>query len=82
MFHGGGGTVSPLYLVDILFPKGAMGVPALEVTEFETHPQFDLLIGMDIINIGDFAITNADGQTMMSFCYPPRRHINFETESA
>lgn len=31
----------------------------------------DLLIGMDIISIGDFAISNGDGKTTFSFAFPP-----------
>ena len=37
----------------------------------------DLLIGMDIINLGDFAITNKDGVTMLSFIMPSLNHIDF-----
>lgn len=31
----------------------------------------DLLIGMDIITIGDFSISNRDGKTEFSFAIPP-----------
>ena len=50
--------------------------PALEV---EYHPVYvadfpsnaDMLIGMDIIRMGDFAVCNADGKTSFSFAVPP-----------
>jgi hypothetical protein len=32
---------------------------------------FDLIIGMDIILLGDFCISNGDGKTLFSFAMPP-----------
>ena len=40
----------------------------------------DVLIGMDIINTGDFAVTNVDGKTCMSFQMPSIRRIDFVKE--
>ena len=34
-------------------------------------PNTDILIGMDIIGRGDFAISNADGKTLFTFAVPP-----------
>jgi len=31
----------------------------------------DILIGMDVIQLGDFAISNSQNKTTVSFCYPP-----------
>jgi predicted aspartyl protease len=31
----------------------------------------DMLIGMDIIRLGDFSISNGDGKTLFSFAMPP-----------
>lgn len=36
-----------------------------------------MLIGMDIITLGDFAITNLNGQTVMSFRIPSMGRIDF-----
>ena len=33
-------------------------------------PGVDILIGMDIITMGDYVITNADGKTLFSFVIP------------
>jgi hypothetical protein len=33
--------------------------------------KIDGLIGMDIINIGDFCISNHGGKTLFTFVYPP-----------
>jgi len=34
-------------------------------------PGADVILGMDIITMGDFIINNADGQTLFSFVIPP-----------
>jgi len=39
---------------------------------------YDLVIGMDIISRGDFAVTNKDGQTWFSFRYPSKEHFEFK----
>lgn len=38
---------------------------------------YDVIIGMDIITLGDFVITNKDDQTWFAFCYPSCEHIEF-----
>ena len=40
----------------------------------------DVLIGMDIITLADFAVTNKDGQTWVAFAVPSRRHLDFESK--
>jgi hypothetical protein len=46
--------------------------------EFTSDKMFDILIGMDIITLGDFAITNANHRTVVSFRIPPdTKHIDF-----
>lgn len=37
----------------------------------------DVLVGMDIINTGDFAITHPNGQTKFTFRIPPQADIDF-----
>ena len=39
-----------------------------------------LLIGMNIINMGDFSISNKDGQTIMSFRVPSLENIDYVKE--
>lgn len=39
---------------------------------------YDVVIGMDIIGKGDFAITNENEETWFSFRYPSLRHLEFE----
>lgn len=38
----------------------------------------DLLIGMDIISLGDFVISNYKGKTCFSFRIPSKDHIDFK----
>jgi hypothetical protein len=58
------------YLVDIGLPNGIL-IPDVRVTEAANLGNYDLLIGMDIITLGDFAITNGLGNTWFSFRIPP-----------
>ena len=43
--------------------------------------QSQLLIGMDIIGMGDFAVTNADEKTVFSFRVPSIEEIDFVPEA-
>lgn len=36
---------------------------------------YDLIIGMDIITLGDFVISNKDGKTWFAFRHPSTEHI-------
>ena len=49
----------------------------LKVTEGKLPDGVDMLIGMDIINLGDFAITHKNGGTVFSFQIPSTRHYDF-----
>ncbi|MDR0320810.1 MAG: retroviral-like aspartic protease family protein [Treponema sp.] len=61
---------SPVYLVDILLPSN-VEISNVRVTEFLDNGNFDILIGMEIITLGDFAISNKDKKTIVSFRTPP-----------
>lgn len=56
------------YLVNLTLPMGFM-FPNLIVTEGKLAG-VDALIGMDIICLGDFSITNLKGHTVMNFRIP------------
>lgn len=68
-----------VYFVDIWLQNRAafMGV---KVTEGKIKG-FDVLIGMDIINQGDFAVSNKDGKTVFTFRVPSTHEIDFVEES-
>jgi predicted aspartyl protease len=86
--YGSGKQIANTYLVNISLPNGVM-VGQVRVTEAQLIPddnipeakQPQVLIGMDIIGMGDFAVSNADSKTMLSFRIPPVREIDFVPEA-
>jgi hypothetical protein len=50
----------------------------IRAMEFTSNKVFDILLGMDILTLGDLAITNANHRTVISFRVPPAvKHIDF-----
>lgn len=77
-----GEDVVNTYLVNITLPNNVV-IEDIIVADSEIHTQgLDVLIGMDIINRGDFAVTNHDGKTVFSFCLPSTKTIDFSKEIA
>jgi len=82
--HAGGQSPSNTYLINISLPNNVM-VGQVRVTEVHLIPddnttddkQPQLLIGMDIIGLGDFAVTNTDRKTTFSFRIPSVEEIDF-----
>ena len=64
-----------VYLVNISLPN-RVGFPGLPVVLGNVGGA-DLLIGMDIIGKGDFAVSNYKGGTMFSFRYPSDGDVDF-----
>ena len=78
--HTARGTeVVNTYIISIGLPNRVV-FPSLLANEVELLPPFDVIIGMDVIARGDFAVTNASGHTQFTFRTPPRKHINFVAE--
>lgn len=76
--HAGGVAMQETYLVNIRLPQG-VGFPGITVTKAPlTGTQ--MLIGMDIISRGDFAITNKDGITIFTFRVPSSARLDFVKE--
>lgn len=70
-----GASQQEAFLVNIHLP-GSVIFGGLRVT----RGQFiggDILIGMDVINQGDFTVTNHGGTTQFSFRVPSQKHIDF-----
>jgi len=63
------------FLVSIFLPNTVV-FPSIRVTK-GVLTGCDVLIGMDIINQGDFAITQSDGKTTFSYRYPSIEQIDF-----
>jgi len=69
---GVGGVFSSfVHLVDIILPN-MISVRNVRGTEFIDEGDFDVIIGMDIITCGDFAVSNYGGKTLVSFRVPPQ----------
>lgn len=69
--HGVSGRFETgVYKVDIILPNGVVVLGADVVEARQIHGA-DALVGMDIIAAGDFAVTNAEKQTVFSFRFPP-----------
>lgn len=75
VYHAQGNDRAETYLVAILLPN-FVAFPQVRVTKGRLK-DFDVLIGMDIITTGDFAVTNSNGATMFSFRSPSLEHIDF-----
>lgn len=74
--HTAAGVVDTyLYLVNIILPSN-VGIRSLMVTGSDLG-DIDVLIGMDVISKGDFAITNMNGKTTFSFRIPSIETIDF-----
>jgi len=67
--HAGGSDITNTYLVNFILPMNVT-IENVVVTEGKLPSGVDLLIGMDIINLGDFSITNLSSNTVMSFRIP------------
>jgi hypothetical protein len=63
------------YFISLFLPNRIF-MPQVPVTGGKLKDA-DMLIGMDIINRGDFAITNLGGKTTMSFRWPSCECIDF-----
>lgn len=72
----GGIKETNTYFVNILL-LNKVEVYQVKVTEGEIHDQTNVLIGMDIICRGDFAVTNKNRKTVFSFRIPSVECIDF-----
>ena len=64
------------YLVNIALPN-KVTVTGVTATKGILKGDVHILIGMDVIATGDFAVTNHGGFTQFSFRYPSQEHIDF-----
>ena len=71
-----GNAVGKTYLIALSLPNGIL-IPELEVADCDGNIGCDILIGMDVISMGDFAICNKGGTTTFSFRVPSTETIDF-----
>lgn len=79
VYHaGGGGDPVNTYSVYVYLPNNVIAyVP--EATEGDLNGT-DILIGMDIISQGDFAVTAPQGKTKFTFQFPSTHNLDFVKE--
>jgi hypothetical protein len=71
-----GPRTSNVYLVSLILPNGIL-FPSWKVTDGELGGNYDVLIGMDVIIQGDFAISNFNGKTTFSFRMPSLEETDY-----
>jgi hypothetical protein len=76
---GGGELTTTAHLVNIGLPNKVI-FPMMRVAKIAVQGGVDALIGMDILGVGDFAVTHHNGRTTFSFCCPSRKEIDFVAE--
>lgn len=64
------------YLINLTLPN-KVTIENLSVTSSDLGDDVDLLIGMDVIKLGDFSITNTNNSTTFSFRIPSIEEINY-----
>lgn len=73
----GGAATLNTYLVDITLPNNVT-IPDVQVCDSEIGKQgVGLLVGMDIIALGDFAVSNYNGRTTFSFRIPSQGYTDY-----
>ena len=70
--------ISAVYHIDIEFEQGILLKDVLVHDLANLNAQgIDMLIGMDIISLGDFAISNFDNHTQLTFRIPSTENLDF-----
>ena len=71
-----GPQVCNVYLIDLHLPNGDV-ISNVQVTEAQDTDGWDVLVGMDVITLGDFSITTFERKTIFSFRIPSGGHIDY-----
>ena len=75
-----GSAVCSTYLIALSLPNGII-IPEIEVADCAGNIGCDVLIGMDVIGMGDFAVCNVSGNTTFSFRVPSVAVVDFTPAS-
>ncbi len=65
------------YFINITTLPNNFMFSEIKVIEGDLSEKEDILIGMDIITLGDFSITNKNGISCFSFRVPSQHHIDY-----
>lgn len=74
-----GQSIVNTYLIDIGLPNN-VNISKIPATEFKAVEGSDLLIGMDIMSLGDLAISNYEGKTTFTFRLPSMKCTDYVRE--
>lgn len=80
MSHAGGYSDVNVYLVNLYLPN-QVTIQTVTVMEMADADGFGVLIGMDIITLGDLSLTNVGGITTFSFRFPSIEAIDYVEEA-
>ena len=79
--HGDGKSTRNTYIVNFRLPNGVQ-IGGVLATEFPaSHNRFSVLIGLDVIALGDFSLTHVGAKTCMSFRIPSCETIDYVVEA-
>jgi hypothetical protein len=78
LYHTNGSDIVNLYRINITIP-GGIEFCCLTVFGSNLH-RADLLIGMDILIHGDFAVSHPNGQTEFTFQFPSTHNTDYLQE--
>ena len=72
-----GSAIQNIYTIEIGLPNKFLvkGITATEIPNLPTNNE--VLIGMDIITLGDFSVTHYKGKSCMSFRMPSLHEIDY-----
>ena len=76
----GGMCDSNQYIVNLVLPNKLI-INNVMITSGFLGEGTDFLVGMDIITLGDFSITNLNGKTKFSFRYPSCESIDYVNQA-
>lgn len=77
----GGIITSGTYLVDVLLPNKVL-ISNVKVCDSEIGNQgIGMLVGMDLISMGDFVISSFGGTTTFSYRFPSKQSYDFVIEA-
>jgi len=72
----GGRYKANKYILSLHLPN-RLNIENVMIASGKLGPGIDILIGMDIITLGDFVITNYNNKTVFSFRFPSSEVIDF-----
>ena len=75
-----GTLIAPIYLIDITLNNEVVFKNWSVMGSKIGSQGIDVLIGMDIISKGDFAISNYDEKTQFSFRLPSQKDVDYKQE--